>query len=63
MVFKTRQQIAQELGISRKTLKRWLDAQNVEIRSGLIPVETADRILDILRKDEMIKRIHSDEKD
>jgi hypothetical protein len=33
---KTRQQVAQEYGISRKTLSRWLIRANIKLPSGLI---------------------------
>jgi transposase-like protein len=33
---KTRQQIADEIGVSRKTLYRWLKKWNVKLSSGLL---------------------------
>lgn len=33
---KTRQQVADEIGVSRKTLYRWLKKWNVKLSSGLI---------------------------
>jgi len=33
---KTRQQVADEIGISRKTLYRWLKKWNVKLTSGLL---------------------------
>ena len=33
---KTRQQVADEIGISRKTLYRWLKKWNVKLSSGLL---------------------------
>lgn len=43
MAFKTRQQIAQELGISRWTLKRWLDDHRIHLKNRLIsPTEAAE---------------------
>ena len=33
---KTRQQIADEIGISRKTLYRWLKKWNIKVASGLL---------------------------
>ena len=33
---KTRQQVADKIGISRNTLYRWLKTKNVELSSGLL---------------------------
>jgi transposase-like protein len=33
---KTRQQVADEIGVSRKTLYRWLKKWNVKLSSGLL---------------------------
>lgn len=33
---KTRQQVADEIGVSRKTLYRWLKKWNIELSSGLL---------------------------
>jgi transposase-like protein len=37
---KTRQQVADEIGVSRKTLYRWLKKWNVELSSGLLCPQT-----------------------
>ncbi len=37
---KTRQQVADEIGVSRKTLYRWLKNWNVELTSGLLCPQT-----------------------
>ena len=37
---KTRQQVADEIGVSRKTLYRWLKKWNVELTSGLLCPQT-----------------------
>ena len=36
MKAKTRQEIAKEFGISRRTLYRWLKAENITLRSRLV---------------------------
>jgi response regulator of citrate/malate metabolism len=33
---KTREQLAAEFGISRKTFRRWLKRKNIEVSKGLI---------------------------
>lgn len=33
---KTRQEIAEEYGISRRTFQRWLKKQNIELPNGLV---------------------------
>lgn len=33
---KTRQEIAEEYGISRRTFQRWLKKQNIELPAGLL---------------------------
>ena len=37
---KTRQQVADEIGVSRKTLYRWLKKWNIELSSGLLCPQT-----------------------
>jgi transposase-like protein len=37
---KTRQQVADEIGVSRKTLYRWLKKWNVKLSSGLLCPQT-----------------------
>lgn len=44
MAYKTRQQIADELGISRWTLKRWLDKEHIVLKNRLISPDEADYI-------------------
>lgn len=36
---KTRQQIAEEYNISRRTLARWLKKEQIELSSGLVLIE------------------------
>lgn len=37
---KTRQQVADEIGVSRNTLYRWLKKWNIELSSGLLCPQT-----------------------
>ena len=41
---KSRQQIAEEFGISRRTLYRWIQRANIEMPTGLIPPKVQDLI-------------------
>lgn len=41
---KTRQEIAYELGISRRTLTRWLHKHNIILPSGLVSVKNQQLI-------------------
>ncbi|QRR01586.1 hypothetical protein [Dyadobacter sandarakinus] len=43
--YKTRQELAIELGISIKTLSRKLSAMNITLPAGLIPPHTYSEIL------------------
>lgn len=36
MAFKTRQQVAYELGISPRTLSRWIKRESLDVTSGLL---------------------------
>ena len=36
MAFKTRQQVAHELGISPRTLSRWIKRERLDVKSGLL---------------------------
>lgn len=52
MAFKTRQQLADEFGISVRTLYRWLTKWNVNLPGGLIRPSDQDAIYQILGKPE-----------
>ncbi|NUN99243.1 MAG: helix-turn-helix domain-containing protein [Saprospiraceae bacterium] len=52
MAFKTRQQLADEFGISVRTLYRWLTKWNVHLPGGLIRPSDQDAIYRILGKPE-----------
>lgn len=41
---KSRQEIAQEFGISRRTLYRWIQKTDIQLPSGLIPPKVQDMI-------------------
>lgn len=43
-LFKTRQEIARELGVDVKTLKRYLRNYEFELKPGLVPRGVADEI-------------------
>ena len=48
--FKTRQEIANEYGIDRKTLYRWLKKENIKIPRGLINPKLQSKIYNVLGK-------------
>ena len=48
--FTTRQQLAEDLGIDVKTLRRCLQKYEIDLKPGLIPVGVADDIKEVLRK-------------
>lgn len=50
MAFKTRQQLADEFGISVRTLYRWLTKWNVNLPGGLIRPSDQDAIYRIVGK-------------
>ena len=59
---KTRQQIAEEYGISRRTLYRILKRYNIELPVGVLPPEAVLRVYQILGKpDDMSNRSASGE--
>ena len=41
---KTRQEIAEEYGISRRTLQRWLKKEQIRVHSGLITPKEQEKI-------------------
>jgi DNA invertase Pin-like site-specific DNA recombinase len=45
---KTRKQIAEEYGISRKTLYRWLNKAGIVLAPGLVKHEDLKRIYEVL---------------
>ncbi len=47
---KTRQEIANEYGVDRKTLYRWLKRENIEISKGLVTPKEQDVIYEKLGK-------------
>ncbi len=47
---KTRQEIANEYGVDRKTLYRWLKKKNIQISSGLVTPKEQDIIYNQLGK-------------
>ena len=49
---KTRQEIANEYGVDRKTLYRWLKRENIEISKGLVTPKEQKLIYDRLGKPE-----------
>ena len=55
MKLKTRQEIAQEYGISRKTLYRKLVAVGIELDRGLITVAGQEKIYGVLGKPKNLK--------
>jgi len=52
MAFKTRQQLADEFGISVRTLYRWLTKWNLDLPGGLVRPADQDAIYQILGKPE-----------
>jgi predicted site-specific integrase-resolvase len=52
---KTRIEIAEEYGISRRTLQRWLKKEKIEVSKGLIKPEELNRIYDRFGKPEKEK--------
>lgn len=52
MAFKTRQQLADEFGVSVRTLYRWLTKWNVNLPGGLIRPSDQDAIYRIVGKPE-----------
>ncbi len=50
MPFKTRQQLADEFGISVRTLYRWLTKRNVKLPGGLVRPADQDAIYQMLGK-------------
>ena len=46
--FKTRQQIAAEYGVHRKTLYRWLKKENISVPKGLITPRLQLKIYKVL---------------
>lgn len=50
MPFKTRQQLADEFGISVRTLYRWLTKRNVKLPGGLVRPADQDTIYQMLGK-------------
>jgi predicted site-specific integrase-resolvase len=47
---KTRKQIADEYGISRKTFQRWRKKENIKLSNGLITPKELDEIYEIFGK-------------
>ncbi len=45
---KTRQQIAEEYGISRRTLYRLLNRYKIELSAGVLPPEAVQRVYQVL---------------
>ena len=48
---KTKQQIARDLGISLRTLQRWIEKSNIVVPRGLISPRKQEEILTILGYD------------
>ncbi|MCE6990458.1 helix-turn-helix domain-containing protein [Dyadobacter sp. CY323] len=47
--YMSRQQLAQELGISARTLSRKLDALKITLPPGLIPPKLCQQLIELLR--------------
>ena len=59
---KTRLQIAEEYGISRRTLYRLLRRYNIELSAGVLPPEAVQRVYQVLgRPDQTDGRATSDQ--
>lgn len=53
---KTRQEIAEEYGISRRTLQRWLKKQNINLPNGLLTPKEQEVIYQLFGTPQVVAR-------